>query len=204
VSFLKIFRRPPPIRDAGGLALFIDERAAFVVQKGIFEYSRARAGHFSKVMFREAAFQEAIERSRWLAYPLGLAMVGELAEGVLRPHCTTDPAKQREGLHALVLGIIDGYPTPQVLSPQEWAGARAELERRLQLIGSGPPKRSFDIPAPFARDYADLMPIHPDLRQSELPTLHNYLMAMLCNFHDELSARMDALAVVRSLVPDPH
>jgi hypothetical protein len=39
------FRRRPPIHDLDELALFIDENAAFLVQKGIYEYSRARAGH---------------------------------------------------------------------------------------------------------------------------------------------------------------
>ena len=38
------FRRKPPIRDVQSLADFIDERAAFLVQKAIYEYSRARAG----------------------------------------------------------------------------------------------------------------------------------------------------------------
>ncbi len=67
------------------LAQFIDENAAFLVQKGIYEYSRARAGHYAKILFREPEFAEAVERSRWAAFPLGLAMVAEVVEGILRP-----------------------------------------------------------------------------------------------------------------------
>ena len=81
MGLLDIFRRAPPIRDAEALADFIDRNAAFVAQKGIYEYSRARAGHYAKVSFREPEFQAAAERSRWRAYPLGLAMVAELVEG---------------------------------------------------------------------------------------------------------------------------
>ena len=55
------------------------------LQKGIYEYSRARAGHYAKVLFGEPEFIEAVDRARWRAYPLGLAMVAELVEGVLRP-----------------------------------------------------------------------------------------------------------------------
>ena len=84
MGLLDIFRRKPPIRDAAAVATFIDENAAFLMQKGIYEYSRARAGHYAKVLFREAGFQAAVEMSRWRAYPLGLAMVAELVEGVLR------------------------------------------------------------------------------------------------------------------------
>jgi len=42
MGLLDFFRRPPPIRDVEALADFIDRNAAFVVQKGIYEYSRAR------------------------------------------------------------------------------------------------------------------------------------------------------------------
>ena len=66
------------------LADFIDGNAAFLMQKGIYEYSRARAGHYAKVLFPKPEFQAAVEMSRWQAYPLGLAMVAEMVEGVLR------------------------------------------------------------------------------------------------------------------------
>ena len=86
MGFFEFFRGRPQIRDLAGLADFIDQHAAFLVQKGIYEYSRARAGHYAKVLFREQGFQLAVEQSRWRAYPLGLLMVAELVEGILRPH----------------------------------------------------------------------------------------------------------------------
>src|SRR5262245_49889591 len=101
LGFLGFFRAPPPIRDAQALADFIDQHAAFLMQKGIYEYSRARAGHYAKVLFRESGFQAAVEQSRWRAYPLGLAMVAELVEGVLRPH-GADRNIQLNALSALV------------------------------------------------------------------------------------------------------
>ena len=78
MGLLDFFRRKPPIRDAAALADFIDGNAAFLMQKGLYEYTRARAGHYAKVLFREPEFHAAVEVSRWRAYPLGLAMVGEM------------------------------------------------------------------------------------------------------------------------------
>ncbi len=89
-------------------------------------------------------------------------------------------------------------PRPS-LGEQDWSQARAELARRLQLIGLHPPKRAFDIAEPFARTYFDLMPIHRKLRASEFPTLHDYLKVTLCNIHDELTKRLDAEAMAHSL-----
>ena len=200
MGLLDIFRSRPPIRDHAELAQFIDENAAFLVQKGIYEYARARAGHYAKVLFKESLFAEAVERSRWTAYPLGLAMVGELVEGVLRPLAAdADRAQQLETLRGLVLSVFDRYPIPAVLGAASWSQMRIDLERRLQLIGLHPPKRAFEIPEPFARAYFDLMPIHKQLRASEFPTLHGYLKVTLCNIHDELTKRLDAEAMAQSL-----
>jgi hypothetical protein len=152
------------------------------------------------VLFKEAQFHEAIECSRWSAYPLGLAMVGELVEGVLRPLAAeADRGRQLEALQALVLSVFDRYPTPAGLGESSWNQLRAELARRLQLIGLHPPKRAFTIAEPFAKAYFDLMPIHRQLRASEFPTLHGYLKATLCNIHEELTKRLDAEAIVSSL-----
>ncbi len=115
MDLLHLFRRRP-IRDVEHLVTFIDENAAFLVQKGIYEYSRARAGHYSKVLFSEATFQEAIEKSRWSAYPLGLSMVTEVVEGVLRRHAGNEMHAVLAGLHALVLSIFDRYPLPAVIN----------------------------------------------------------------------------------------
>ena len=93
-----MFRRPPAIRDASALAEFIDQNAAFVAQKGIYEYSRARAGHYAKVLFRETEFRDACDRSRWQAYPLGLAMVGELTEAAL---FSSDPDERQARIEAI-------------------------------------------------------------------------------------------------------
>jgi hypothetical protein len=196
-----LFWRRPPIADAQALADFIDEQSAFVVQKGIYEYSRARAGHYSKVLFSEKQFQDAVERSRWSAYPLGLAMVGELVEGVLRPHAAGSEARQRANLSALVLSVFDRYPVPAALELQAWRDARAELARRLQSVGLHPPKRAKDIPDPYARIYWDLMPIGKEVRSADFPTTRNYLKITLCNIHDELTSRSD-LPMLATLLSD--
>ena len=93
------------LRDGTSLADFIDQNAAFLVQKGIYEYARARAGHYAKVLFGEEGFQRAVEQSRWRAYPLGLAMVGEAVEGVIREHAHSHSRRAASRLRARALGL---------------------------------------------------------------------------------------------------
>jgi len=203
MALFGLFRRWPPIRTTQELADFIDQQAAFVVQKGIYEYSRARAGHYSKVLFAEAGFQKAVEQSRWDAYPLGLAMVGELVEGVLRPHVGEGRRASHEALTALILSIFDRYPVPAALGPAAWQEARATLAHRLALAGIHAPKFAKDIPEPYVEGYFALMPIHEKLRKRDFPTTRNYLRVTLCNIHDELTKRMDAPALAIVLRAEP-
>lgn len=195
-----IFRRPPPIRDAAALAEFIDENAAFLMQKGIYEYSRARAGFYAKVMLQEPIFLEAVERARWQAFPLGLAMVAEVVEGVLRPCSGDDRRAVVDALAALVLDVFDRYPAPAALGGRvPWQDARVALAQRLNLIGAHAPKAAMDVGVPYAQAYFELMPIHEKLRAPDAPTLRNYLRVSLINVHDRLTQRLDPAAVVADL-----
>lgn len=191
MGLFDIFQRRRPIRDERELAEFIDGNAAFLIQKAIYEYSRARAGHYSKVLFKEPEFHKAVEESRWRAYPLGLAMVAEIVEGVLRQRSSGDAPRDFEALVALVLSVFDRYPVPDVIGSEAWQELRADLERRLRQINLHPVKRALDVPEPYAERYFDLMPIHEKLRGRDLETTRNYLKVTLCNIHEDLSKRIE-------------
>ena len=199
MGLFDFFRRSPPIRDAVQLAEFIDRWAAFVVQKGIYEYARARAGYYSKVLFREPEFQAACDVSRWRSFPIGLAMVGELVEGVMRPPAREDRLAQLEAIQALVLAVFDRYPVPAALGQQAWTRLRDELESRLRLIGLHPPKWAKDIPEPVWEIYFNLMPIHEKLRARDAYAVRNYLRVTMIEIHNQLTKRLDAPATADSL-----
>lgn len=196
----KFFRPRPPICDREALADFIDAQSAFIVQKGIYEYSRARAGHYAKVLFAEEGFAQAVERSRWQAYPLGLSMVGEMVDGVLRPHAGMQRRAVLDQMILVVLSVFDRYPVPPSIGKDAWFEARRELEQRLDLVGGHAPKRVMDIPEPLAESYFAMMPIHEKLRGRDFETIRNYLRVSLCNIHDELVDRIDAAAVTNTLL----
>lgn len=200
MDFFALFRRPPPIRDSVALADFIDQHAAFVAQKGIYEYARARAGHYAKVLFQEQPFIDAVELARWRAYPLGLLMVAELVEGILRPRPGEDRVRHFDAFRDLVLSIFDRYPVPAPLGELAWSELRDEVERRLKLLSLHPPKWAKDIPEPFAQTYWELMPIHEKMRSQDFLTTRNYLRVTMCNIHDEFSKRVDVPAVNQTLL----
>ncbi len=61
--FRHLFGRKPSLRGPAELADFIDENAAFLVQKGIYDYSRARSGPYAKVLLADEGFQGALDRT---------------------------------------------------------------------------------------------------------------------------------------------
>ncbi len=203
MGFFDIFRRAPAIRETGALADFIDENAAFLIQKGMYEYSRARAGHYAKVLLQEPEFLAAIEKARWQGFPLGLALVGEMVEGVLHHAISEDRRAGLDALIALVLSVFDRYPVPPSLGAAAWEDARSELTRRLDRVGLHAPKFVKDIPIPLAGAYFDLMPIHEKLRAADRLAITNYLRVSLINVHDALIKRLDVPAVAQSLLPAP-
>jgi hypothetical protein len=199
MGFLDLFRRPPPILTLTSLADFLDTRAAFLVQKGIYEYARARAGYYAKSLFVEKPFLDLVERARWQAYPLGLAIVAEVVESVLRPYAGEDRRPVLDAITVLALSIFDRYPVPEAIGEDGWMEARTELAKQLDRIGTHAPKPAKDIPNYIAEAYFALMPIHEKLRGRDFNSIRSYLRVSSCNIHDEFTKRADLAALSAAL-----
>jgi len=199
MGIFDMFRREPPVAGRAALADFIDAQSAFLAQKGMFEYSRARAGPYGNILFADQSFLAELERARWLAYPVTLAMVAEAVEGVLREAAGEQRDTVRGSVIAATLDVFDRYPRPASFEPEAWAKLREELAHDLTLIGLHAVKRVMDVPARFVDRYVGAMPIHEKLRAKDVPTIHNYLRTNLCNAHEVFLRRADIGALVAAL-----
>jgi hypothetical protein len=199
MALFGFFRRKPPIREVAELADFVDQQSAYLIQRYIYDYTHARVGPYSKSLLTQPEFQATVERSRWSAYPLGLAMVGEMVEGVLRPHAGEERRALLDPLAALVLSVFDRHEVPKAIGIGAWRAAREELARKLDQIGTHPPKSVIDIPEPYAERYFNMMPFDKSLLTNDVPTTRNYLRLTLTNIRDEMVKRMDAAAMAVKL-----
>ncbi len=199
MGFFGFFRRKPPVRDVGELADFIDAQSAFLIQKGIYDYARARSGHYAKVLMADKGFHGALDRSRWQGYPLGLAMVGEMIDTVFAPQDGGERRALLDPLIGLVLSVHDRYPKPVVLTDDEWRRGRDELALHLERLSTHPPKRVIDIPVPFVDRYFDLMPFDKQFLTMDAPTARGFLQLTLVSIQEELIKRMDVAAMANKL-----
>lgn len=204
MGLLDMFRRPPPIGDVGALEEFLDSHAAFLVQKCVFEYSRARAGVFWEKLFKEPDFKAAVDVARWNGFPIALANVVEMVEGALRPTARDAETELLERLVAIAEAVIHRYPVPEGESADFWVTRIAWLRERLAGIQLTPPKPVKDIPLDTARRMFDLMPIHRSLRGEDFVVVRNHLRSNLCRMSEEFGQRVDKEPLVADILAPVH
>lgn len=198
MGLLNWFRKGPEIVNRDDLLEFIDTRAAFLIQKNIYDYTRARSGPYFKVIIKEAEFAQSVERSRWTSYPLALAAIAEMIYGIFY-HDAPSRSALVEGISKAALEVFDRYPVPAPIGETEWAKAREDLKLRMTQVGLHPPKAVKDIFMPTARQIYDALPIHEELRKSDFEMIQNQLRINLVTMYDEFEQRADKPAVLAAI-----
>jgi len=191
--------RKPRVADAPELADFMDSRAAFMVQKNVFEYARARSGLLSSKLFKEAAFKAELEKARWGNYPLALQSVALMVEHALRPAAGDSAQDMREGLIAAVDEICRRYPPPHGFPADFWQAALTRIAQRARRAGLAAPHAIKDIPLETAREFFERLPIHADLRSHDFELVTNNLRVNLCRAYEDFLEAADSPALAQSL-----
>jgi len=204
MGLLDMFRRPPPIADVGALEDFIDSHSAFLVQKSVFEYSRARAGIFWEKLFKEPDFKAAVDHARWHGFPIALGNLIEMVEGTLRPAAAGHEAELLDRLVDVGLAVVHRYPVPEGEPADFWVTRSQWLRARLKDIQLAPPKAVKDIPLGTARQMFELMPIHKSLRGEDFVVVRNHLRSNLCRMYEDFHARLQVEPLIEDLLAPPR
>ena len=192
-------RGRPPVADRKALEDFLDRQAAFMSQKAVFEYSRARSGLLSSKLFKEQAFKAAVEEARWRNYPLCLQNAVLMVEVALRPHAE-DATAMRQGLSAVVGNICGRYAIPAGFEADFWGSAHEEIGRRIDRAGLAAPRAVKDIPNEMADRFIANLPIHANLRGDDRILLTNNLRVHLCRAYDDFIAAADSPRLADALM----
>ena len=177
------------MRDLATLGVFIDEQSSLLAQKIVQDYLRLRAGPSAAALFAEPMFRSAVEKARWEAYPLALAMVGETVQALLHPHAAGKVETVVSGLDRLVLSLFDRKGVPDMIGAAAWATARQDVSRSLNNLVHRPPKPSESIADSFAGLFLALMPMHEKLHGDDFPALRNNLKKTLAGVQEKLRQR---------------
>lgn len=192
------FRRPLPIADRSALIEYLDTRAAYLIQTGIFEFAHACTGLAYKKLMQDTAFVEAIDKSRWATYPLGLSIIAEMVHGVLRAEAH-GAMPLAEALREAAFAAFDRYPVPSMLGAEAWAAARTDLGQRVIGIALHPPKAVKDIPFAVAPQFFQQLPINEKIRGDDREIVTNHLRLNLIRMCDDFVQRADTAALAAEL-----
>ena len=187
----------PPVATLDELADFLAAQTAYVSQRTVLEYCRARTGLNWDKLYREQAFVDSLEVCRWEAYAEVLAEVAELALILLRRQGPAEPQVYLPGMAAAVGAALRRHPVPGHRS--SWDGAAAAIGQHLaQSLLAAP--RAVHLAGFGAADaiFARL-PIHPDLRREDREMFRNSMRFALCRVFDEMTRRLDIAALAQSL-----
>jgi hypothetical protein len=194
--------RTEPIATIEALEAFADSRAAFMAQKCVFEYCRARSGVLSMKLFKEQAFMDAMHHSRWTTYALVYCDVAEMIEGVLRPHARGSLKLLADGLARMGEHTFACHGLPEGAPDDFWKRAVERLEKRLALAQLHAPRPVRDIPKTEIEAVLASLPIHPSLRGQDFELLQNNLRINLVRIYEEFLAGADLEELGAVLSPE--
>ena len=190
----------PRLASSADLGVFLDRQAAFLSQKCITEFCRVRSGVFWAKLFSETAFQEALTRATWMGYTPALAMVAELAEGMLQREAQGRETDLRSAIERCALSVRAAHTLPQLVDPAAWAAQDGLVRDRLAAAALAPPRPVRLVPEPMARLIFAALPLHVEIVAKDYDYIFNNLRMNLVRAHEDFAATADLRAIAVSLL----
>jgi hypothetical protein len=191
-------RRWPAVTASHELADFLAAQTAYVAQRSVIEYCKARTGLNWDKLFLERMFLERLEVCRWEAYAIVLAEVAELALIRLRRDGAANPENYLPSLVAAAHAALLRHPVPGHRS--SWTDAADAIERHLARALLAPPRPVHLLGLPSADVIFDLLPIHADLRPEDREMFQNSVRFAICGTFDAMSRCFQIPALEASLL----
>ena len=173
-------------------------QTAYVAQRTVIEYCRARVGHNWDKLFAEASFVERLEICCREGYAVVLAEVAELALIRLRRDGAADPEAYLPGVVRAAHAALLRHPVPAHRA--SWTDAADAIERHLARALMAAPRPVHLVGFQAAAAIFDLLPIHADLRQRDREMFQNSLRFAICGAFEETTRRVDVTALEAALL----
>jgi hypothetical protein len=194
--------RRTAVADYPGLLDFLDSRSAFLSQKCVYEYCRARSGLNWEPLMREAAFIEAYNASRWDAYAAALSDLVILMEGRLRPADTRQHARLVDRLLVAAAEVLARHRT-EAERQQGWGEEIGQLRDRLNQAQLGPPRPAAEIAKVGGRRIYETLPLHADMTKHDRELVTNAVRFNFSRIAADLEGELDVAKVQAAILAEP-
>ncbi|WP_170979228.1 hypothetical protein [Roseomonas sp. HF4] len=193
------FMTPAQSADPLLLGEFIRAQGAYVAQKTVLDYCRVKSGRHEEKLFSEPMFRAALDHCRWQVFFGALADVTAVSEAWLRPYAPERAETLLEALARLHDSALMADPPPEA-ERQTIDGF--SIRHHLAGLQISPPARSNEMPLLAEAPLFATLPIHPDQRRGEAPSIRGALRFHLVSARQEMERRFDAPRLAARLVAE--
>lgn len=198
-ALLGRFMTPVQSDDPLALGEFIRSQGAYVAQKTVLDYCRVKAGRHEEQLFSEPLFRAALDHCRWQVFFGAVSDVTAMSEAWLRPYIPERMENLAEALARLHDAALEADPPP--LAERESA-AGFSIRNHLAGLQILPPARSHEMPLLAEAPLFATLPIHPDQRRGEAPSIRGALRFHLVSARQEIERRFNAPALLARLIAE--
>lgn len=197
MGFFDIFRVQRSVRPED-LARFLHGQAAFAAQKTVIDYCRVKAGLRAPQLFADPGFQGALAHCRWQVFFATVSDLAAVIEADLRPLAAERAAALAATLAPLHARAMQAEPPPAA----EAGAGEARIEafpRHIAALQAGPPRPPDRMPLLAEPVLFATLPIHPEQRPGEEPSIRGALRFHVISAHQEYERRFDRPGLAAAL-----
>ncbi|MCA3390050.1 MAG: hypothetical protein INF65_15610 [Roseomonas sp.] len=199
MRFLRRLLGSPPSKEPRDFGDFLHRQGAFVAQKTVLDYCRVKVGRSEKAYFDNPDFQAALKHCRWQVFLAAQSDVVALAEAWLRPFC---PGREALLLEQLVALHAD-FMTEEAPPPEEqeaFAASLNALPGHLAGLQLAAPHDARTLPLLAEPPLFATLPIHPDQRKGEAPSIRGALRFHMVSCQQEMERAFDPAGLSARLI----
>ncbi|MCA3357405.1 MAG: hypothetical protein ING02_05380 [Roseomonas sp.] len=190
MRFLRRLLGTPPSQEPRDFGAFLHRQGAFVAQKTVLDYCRVKIGRNERDFFGNPDFMAALNHCRWQVFLTAQSDVVALAEAWLRPFC---PGREALLLEQLVVLHAD-FMTEEAPPPEEqeaFSASLAALPGHLAGLQLAAPHDARTLPLLAEAPLFATLPIHPDQRKGEAPSIRGALRFHMVSTQQEMERGFD-------------
>ncbi|MCE2760517.1 MAG: hypothetical protein LW713_05665 [Acetobacteraceae bacterium] len=190
MRFLRRLLGSPPSQEPRDFGAFLHRQGAFVAQKTVLDYCRVKIGRNEKDFFGNAEFVAALNHCRWQVFLAAQSDVMALAEAWLRPLW---PRQEQLLLECLVSLHTDfmATETPPEDEKHAFEASLIALPGHLARLQLAAPHDARTLPLMAEAPLFATLPIHPDQRKGEGPSIRGALRFHILSCQQEIERGFD-------------
>lgn len=190
MRFLRRLLGSLPSQEPHDFGTFLHRQGAFVAQKTVLDYCRVKIGRNEKDFFGNEEFQAALRHCRWQVFLAAQSDVMALAEAWLRPHWPGQEPLLLDSLVALYADFM-AHETPPAEEQEAFAASHTALPGYLAGLQLATAHDARTLPLLAEAPLFATLPIHPDQRKGEAPSIRGALRFHMLSTQQEMERGFD-------------